>query len=160
MLNLDPDAWGLVLSKESLLFSVWGGRPLYTHSQISSEFSSGSMSWRLVVVCISNKQQTNALYRILPSLCWFLHRQEEQKISKCDWHFCSSHHIRYFQRNNWSKLAVNSISLDSHESKVTCVFLQSYFTGIICISRDHLSSTSWCMCMFIYVCVVTWLMWC
>ncbi len=123
---------------------------------MSSEFSSGSTSWILVVVCISNKQQTNALYRILPSLFWFLHRQEEQKISKCYWHFCSSHHVRYFQRNDWSKLAVNSISLDSHESKVTCVFLQSYFTGIICISRDHLSWFSQphgaCVCLYICVC--------
>lgn len=71
--------------------------------------------------------------------CCSLHGQEEKKISKCHWHFCCSHHVRYFQRNDWSKPAISSISLDSLESKVTCVFLQSYFTCIVCISRDHLS---------------------
>lgn len=85
-----------------------------------------------------------------------LHRKEEEKISKCNWHYCFSHHVRYFQRNDWSKPAINSISLDSHESKVTCVFLQSYFTCIVCISRDHLSWFAQLhgVYVYIYMCVL------
>lgn len=90
--------------------------------------------------------------------CCYLHGQEEKKSSKCHWHFCCSHHVRYFQRNDWSKPAVSSISLDSHESKVTSVFLQSYFTCIVCISKDHLS---WFaqpngVYVYIYIMCVLW----
>lgn len=92
--------------------------------------------------------------------CCSLHGQEEKKSSKCHWHFCCSHHVRYFQRNDWSKPAVSSISLDSHESKVTCVFLQSCFTCIVCISRDHLSWFAQAHGVYVYICVCcdTWLM--
>lgn len=70
--------------------------------------------------------------------------------------------VKYFEKNDWSKLAVNVISLDSSETKGHLCFSSELFYRDLVYKQGSFKwvLSSWYMYVFICVCSDTWLMWC
>lgn len=118
------------------------------------------------MLCMSVLWEVNGHRFLLASFCCFLHREGEQKIGgSIEPILCVPQlNVKYFERNDWSKLAVNVISLDGRESKGhLCFSSELFYRDLVYKQRSlKLLLSSWHMYVFRFVCVCfdTWLMWC